>query len=70
VNLVIGTDFRVPLGPAGVGLRLELSDNVHESPLDIQIAELDAAADGVVRPNIRLVHNLRASAGFVLHFGR
>ena len=70
VNLGIGADFRVPLGPAGVGLRLELSDNVHESPLDIQIAELGTAADGVAHPNVRLVHNLRASAGLVLHFGR
>jgi len=70
VNLGFGADFRVPLGPAGVGVRLELSDNIHESPLDIQIAELDAAFDGVVRPNVRLVHNLRASAGLVLHCGR
>jgi hypothetical protein len=69
VNLGFGADFRVPLGPAGVGVRLELSDNIHESPLDIQIAELDAV-DGVVRPTVRLVHNLRASAGLVLHFGR
>jgi hypothetical protein len=60
----------VPLGPAGVGLRLELSDSVHDSPLDIQIAELDTAVDGVAHPNARFVHNFRASAGLVLHFGR
>jgi hypothetical protein len=60
----------VPLGAAGVGLRLELSDNMHNSPLDIQIAELNTLTDDVVRANGGLVHNLRASAGIVLHFGR
>ena len=70
VNFGIGTDLRVPLGAAGVGLRLELSDNIHESPLNIQIDELNAAAHDVVNANARLVHNLRASAGLVLHFGR
>jgi hypothetical protein len=70
VNVGLGTDFRVPLGAAGVGLRLELSDNVHESPLQIRIADVDGASDAdVARPNARFVHNLRASAGVVLHFG-
>jgi hypothetical protein len=69
VNFGIGTDLRVPLGAAGVGLRLELSDNMHESPLTIQVAEVNAAGDSVVHANARLVHNLRASAGLVLHFG-
>jgi hypothetical protein len=70
VNVGLGTDFRVPLGAAGLGLRLELSDNVHESPLQIRIAEVDGAHGGnVERPNARFVHNLRASAGVVLHFG-
>ena len=70
VNFGLGTDFRVPLGAAGVGLRVELSDNLHESPLDIRVADVRAtASDDVARPNARLVHNLRASAGLVLHFG-
>ena len=69
VNFGIGTDLRVPLGAAGVGLRLELSDNVHESPLDIELAELNTRRNDV-RANVRLVHNLRASAGLVMHFGR
>jgi hypothetical protein len=69
VNFGIGTDLRVPLGAAGVGLRLELSDNVHESPLNIELTELDAAGNNVVRANDRLVHNLRASVGLVIHFG-
>jgi len=69
-NFGIGTDFRVPLGAAGVGLRFEVSDNVHESPLQIRIADVNAVADNnVAQPNARLVHNLRASGGVVLHFG-
>jgi hypothetical protein len=69
LNFGVGTDLRVPLGAAGVGLRLELSDNMHASPLNIQVAELNTVADDVVRANGGLVHNLRASAGLVLHFG-
>ena len=70
MNFGVGTDLRVPLGAAGVGLRLELSDNIHESPLNIHVAELNTLNDEVVRANGGLVHNLRASAGLVLHFGR
>lgn len=69
MNFGIGTDLKVPLGAAGVGLRLELSDNMHGSPLNIQVAELNTSTDDVVRANGGLVHNLRASAGLVLHFG-
>jgi len=65
----IGTDLRVPLGVAGVGLRLELSDSIHESPLNIDLAEFDGRSNDVIHANDRLVHNLRASAGLVLHFG-
>ena len=69
-NFGIGTDFRVPLGAAGVGLRFELSDNVHESPLRIRVVDVNAFTDNdVVQPNARFVHNLRASGGVVLHFG-
>ena len=71
MNFGVGTDLRVPLGAAGVGLRLELSDTMHRSPLNIQIAELNTLApDDVATANGGLVHNLRASAGLVLHFGR
>jgi hypothetical protein len=69
MNFGIGTDLRVPLGPAAVGLRLELSDNLHDSPLDVQITDVNSLGNDVVRANRGLVHNLRASAGLVLHFG-
>ena len=69
-NFGIGTDFRVPLGAAAFGLRFELSDNVHQSPLQIRIADVNAVVDNdVVQPNAGFVHNLRASGGVVLHFG-
>jgi hypothetical protein len=70
VNFGIGTDVRVPIGATGVGLRLELSDNLHASPLEIEVADVNARAGNVTRANALLVHNLRASAGLVVHFGR
>jgi hypothetical protein len=72
VNLGVGTDLRVPLGPASVGLRLELSDHIHPSPIDIVIVELDRfhAGRGETRVESGFVHNLRAAAGLVLQFGR
>jgi opacity protein-like surface antigen len=70
-NIGLGTDFRIPLGAAGVGLRFEASDSIHESPLNIRITDVNAVSqgrDGLV--NFGAVHNLRASAGIVLQFGR
>jgi hypothetical protein len=72
VNLGVGTDVRLPLGPASVGLRLEGSDHIHRSPIDIQVVQIDTFT--AVRRDTRLdfgfVHNLRASAGLVVQFGR
>jgi hypothetical protein len=58
INLGIGTDFRVPVGATSFGLRLEVSDNVHASPLELNVIDFG------------LVHNLRAAAGVVFQFGR
>jgi len=68
----VGTDLRVPLGPAGIGLRLEVADHVAQSPLDLSIRELTASGETVSDDRVRfgLVHHLVASAGFVLHLGR
>jgi hypothetical protein len=70
-NFGVGTDFRVPLGPASVGLRLEASDFVHKSPLNIRVVDIDArtGASGD-RFSFGAVHNLRVSAGVVVQFGR
>jgi hypothetical protein len=70
-NFGIGTDFRVPLGPAGVGVRFEASDYVHASPLNLRVADVDAVNRGAGgRIAFGPVHNLRASAGVVIQFGR
>jgi hypothetical protein len=71
LNVGVGTDFRIPLGPAGIGVRFELSDHVHQSPVDLDVTTLDAYGFGTQRmSNFGLVHNLRAAAGVVVHFGR
>ncbi len=68
----VGTDFRVPLGAGGVGVRLELADHLAHSPLDLTIQELTPYGAAVSDDPVRfgLVHHLTASAGLVLHFGR
>lgn len=65
-----GTDFRIPMGPAGLGVRVELSDTMHESPIDLHVRSLDTfhPDDGELRFGV--VHNLRAAVGVVLSFGR
>jgi len=71
-NFGAGTDFRIPLGPAGIGLRLEVSDHVAPSPLGLHIHELSRfgvpASDTAVR--FGRVHHLRAAAGLVIQIGR
>jgi hypothetical protein len=72
VSFAVGTDLRLPLGPGGVGLRLELSDQISRSPVAVRIGELRRASllasDTGVR--FRPVHQLRAAAGFVVYIRR
>ena len=68
LNLGIGADLRIPLGPASIGVRLELSDHVHRSPVDLRVAEVDSHGPSTV--DFGYVHNLRAGAGLVVQFGR
>ena len=72
LNFGVGTDFRLPLGGGGIGLRVELSDHVSESPLTVRINELNAGgaftSDSAVR--FGAVHNLRVAAGVVFQIGR
>jgi hypothetical protein len=72
VTFGVGTDFRIPLGPGGVGLRLEASDRVASSPMGLRIREFSAigafAPDAGVRFGI--VHHLSATAGIVVQIGR
>ena len=68
----VGTDFRIPLGPGGIGLRLEASDRVAPSPLGLRIREFSPlgafGSDAGVRFGI--VHHLSATAGIVIQIGR
>ena len=68
LNLGIGADLRLPLGPASIGIRLELSDNIHRSPLALSVTEVDGRGSSAV--DFGFVHNLRAAAGLVVQFGR
>lgn len=69
VNFGVGTDFRIPLGPAGLGVRFEVSDHLHDSPVNVQVLTLDGF---LTERQLRFgpVHNLRAAVGVVLHVGR
>jgi hypothetical protein len=72
LNFGVGTDFRIPLGPAGIGVRLELSDHVASSPVGLRIGELRRAGALSFDTGVEFaaVHHFRATAGFVLQFGR
>lgn len=71
LNLGVGSDFRVPVGGGSIGVRLEVSDHIHRSPVQIEIANLEGfrPARGT-RVDFGFVHNLRAAAGLVVQFGR
>jgi hypothetical protein len=72
VNFGVGTDFRLPIGPGGAALRLELSDHVAPSPLGLHISQVSAADGFIANSRVRFgaVHHLSASAGVVLQIGR
>jgi hypothetical protein len=72
LNFGAGTDFRIPIGSAGIGLRVEATDHVARSPLELHISELSAlgaaASDNGVRFGV--VHHLSVTAGVVVQIGR
>jgi hypothetical protein len=72
LNFGVGTDFRIPIGPAGVGLRLEVSDHLAPSPVGLRIRELSrhgafASDSGIA---FRGVHHLSATVGVMVRIGR
>jgi hypothetical protein len=71
-NFGVGTDLRLPLGRSGVGLRLELSDHVAPSPLQLRIREIGVFGGLPSEADVEfgIVHHLRASVGVVLQFGK
>jgi hypothetical protein len=67
----VGADFRIPVGPASLGARLEVSDNLHGSPLDLTVASIDLPGRaGQTSLDFGMVHNMRAAVGLVFQFGR
>ena len=72
LSVGVGTDLRIPLGAAGVGLRVELSDQIAPSPVGLRIGELRRSRPLTADTGVHFgaVHHFRASAGFVLHLGR
>jgi hypothetical protein len=71
-NFGIGTDFRIPVGGGGIGLRVEASDHIANSPLVVRIGELRGGGGFNAGDAVRFgtVHHLRVSAGIVLQIGR
>ncbi len=66
-----GTDIRVPIGPGGIGLRLEVSDHWTASPLDLRVTELTSGVTSYdSRVQFGAVHHLSATVGFILQIGR
>jgi hypothetical protein len=71
LNVGVGTDVRVPIGPATIGVRLEVTDHLHRSPLDVLVATVDRRRGGRdARLHSGYVHNFRIAGGVVLQFGR
>jgi hypothetical protein len=72
LNFGIGTDFRIPVGPGGVGLRLELADHMSTSPVGVRIGELRRVGALTADTGVEFgpVHHFRASVGVVLQFGK
>ena len=72
VNFGVGTDFRLPLGPAGLAIRVEVSDHMANSPMRLRIRELSGSGGLASDSDVRFgaVHHLRAAAAFVVQIGR
>lgn len=68
----VGTEFRVPVGGGGFGLRLEVADHLARSPIALRVEELSARGrfPSDTGTRYRMVHHLSASAGLVVHIGR
>lgn len=68
----VGTEFRIPLGDGGIGLRAEISDDVANSPVQLRIRELSPFGGLTPESAVRFghVHHLRAAASIVFQFGK
>jgi hypothetical protein len=68
----IGTDFRIPAGAGGLGLRVEVADHISPSPIGVRLHNINRFGEPTTPISIGVdaVHHLRASAGLVFQFGR
>ena len=68
----VGTDFRIPLGPAALGVRLEIADSIAESPVGLRIADLRRSGFLASDTGVEFdsVHHLRVGVGVVLQVGK
>ncbi len=71
-NFGVGTDFRIPLGPGGIGIRLEVSDHIGSSPVGLRIGDIRRSGALATDTGVSfgMVHHLRATAGVVVQVGR
>jgi hypothetical protein len=73
LTLGIGTDLRIPVGIGGLGLRVELIDQIANSPFNVRVARVggnNRARYGDEKVfSGGVIHNLRLSAGFSLELG-
>ena len=71
-NFGAGADLRLPFSGGGIGLRLEVSDHIADSPLAVRIRELGPSGGLGTDDTVHFgtVHHLRATAGIVIQIGR
>jgi hypothetical protein len=76
VALGLGTDLRLPVGPGGLSLRLEVADYISQSPLGVRLSRLSTGSlldrgNGIdqIDLGVGAVHNLRGQIGLAIEFG-
>jgi hypothetical protein len=76
VNVGIGTDFRLPVGPGGLSVRAEVSDQMSQSPLGLRLTRVNDGGANIrsdqfqqVDLGVGAVHNIRATVGLAIEFG-
>lgn len=72
LTIGVGTDFRIPMGPTALGVRLEIADHISQSPVGLRIAELRRSGALTTDTGVGFgyVHHLRVGAGVVVQVGR
>lgn len=76
VALGLGTDLRLPVGPGGLSLRLEVADHISQSPLGVRLSRLSTGSlldrgnrIDQIDLGVGAVHNLRGQIGLAIEFG-